>query len=315
MRLGVITSGGDAPGMNPCLAQLVREGQKRGHEIIAFEGGFRGIAEGRYRNLTSDEVALWYQRGGTCIRTGRLPELSGEQVQKDLAKKLEGYAIEGLIVLGGDGSFKGALAISRMLPELNVIGIPCTIDNNVYGSDYTLGFDTALNTQTAYMDGLMDTGEALEGRVFFVETLGAYDGYLAQSTYLMGMAEFAVLDENPMEDEEIIRKVLEIREKKKSGSVYVMFSESDGKHRCLKIADVIRDRYNINIKCSILGFSQRGNTPTARDRLMAAGFADRALLAMETGIKNQYLVYRDGAFQYMDISNASRKKIFDWDHI
>lgn len=315
MKLGIITSGGDAPGMNPCLAQIVREGQKRGHEIIGFEGGFRGIAEDKYRRLLSEEVALWYQRGGTCIKTGRFPELEKETVQKKIAKQLAAHGIEGLMVLGGDGSFKGALAVHRMLPELNMIGIPCTIDNNVYGSDYTLGFDTALNTQTTYMDGLMDTGESLDGRVFFIETLGAYDGYLAQSTYLMGMAEFAVLDEVPMKEEEIIQRVLQAREEKKSGSIYVMFSESDGKHRCLRIADVIRDRYNVNIKCSILGFSQRGNAPTARDRLMASGFADRAIRAMETGVKNQYIVYRKGEFQYMDLSNASKKKVFDWHHI
>ncbi len=310
MNIAVITSGGDSPGMNPCLAQVVKNAAKKGHTVYGYRRGFVGIRDKDSVKLEPGDVQGWYKQGGTVLKTGRLPELKEEYWQKKLVDNLRENAIDALIVIGGDGSFKGALSLHKADSSLNVIGIPGTIDNNIYGSDYTLGFDTALNKQVNYIDDISDTALSYPGRVFFVETLGAWDGYLTHSSVLMGMADCSVLVEKPMSNEEICQKVREVLADPQRDYVLITFAE--GCYQMMEAAEYVRKELGVNLKCNLLGYQQRGGVPTARERLHAAGFAKYAVDALDQGIKNVYVVYKDGKYGYQDITNASNKKVFDW---
>lgn len=310
MNIAVITSGGDAPGMNPCVAQIVKESANRGYKVFGYKRGFLGVRDEDYIELKPEDVQDWYKLGGTVLRTGRFPELKEKNWQKKLVENLRRNQIQTLIVLGGDGSFQGALKLHEADRELNIIAVPCTIDNNIYGSDYTLGFDTALNSQVKYIDGISDTAMSMPDRVFFVETLGAWDGYLANSSVLMGMADFSVLVEKPMTNSQICDKVKEVMED--SSRDYVLVTFAEGTYQTLEAAQYVRDKLQVNVKTNLLGFSQRGGVPTALDRLHAAGFAKHVLKAIENEMKNKYIVYKDGKYDYLDIAYAKKKKQFDW---
>lgn len=310
MNIAVITSGGDSPGMNPCVAQLVKEAAALGHTVYGYERGYLGIRDQVFRQLIVTDIQDWYQLGGTRLRSGRLPELKERAWQEKLVQNLKENGIDALIVIGGDGSFQGALKLHEVDESLNIIGIPGTIDNNIYGSDYTIGFDTALNTQVTYLDGIADTAMSIPGRVFFVETLGAWDGYLTNSSVLMGMADFSVLVERPMTNEEICRRVKEVLDAGERDYVLVTFAE--GSYQTLAAADYVRQQLGANVKCNLMGFTQRGGKPSALDRLHAAGFAKYAMRAIAAGRTNRYVVYRDGAYSYLPITEAANKKVFDW---
>ncbi|WP_312045492.1 6-phosphofructokinase [Anaerotignum sp.] len=314
MNIAVITSGGDSSGMNPCLAQIVKYATQQGHVVYGYKRGFLGIRDNNYTVLRPSDVQDWHKKGGTELRTGRFPELKELENQELLISQLTKNNIDALIVLGGDGSFKGARALSNLNPKMNIVGVPCTIDNNIYGSEYTLGYDTALNKQVDYLDGISDTGMALPGRVFFVETLGAWDGYLTHSSVLMGMADFSVLVEKPMTNEEIAREIVKIRESGDKDYIVVMFAEGDSQNtitRMVDAANYVKSTLGLNVKCNLVGFQQRGGVPTATDRLRAAGFAKYAVDAVINGIQNVYVVYVDGKYQYMDVEQAFQRKVFD----
>lgn len=310
MNIAVITSGGDSPGMNPCVAQIVKEAAGKGHKVFGYSQGFLGIRDNKYRELHSKDVQGWYKLGGTVLQTGRFPELREKKWQEALVANLKKNAINALIILGGDGSFNGALKLHETDEKLNIIGIPGTIDNNIYGSEYTLGFDTALNKQVAYIDDISDTGLSLPGRVFFVETLGAWDGYLTNSSVLMGMADFSVLVESPMTNREICNRVKKLLDSPAKDYVVVTFAE--GCYQTLAAAQYVKDKLGVSVKCNLIGYQQRGGTPTARDRIHAAGFAKYAVMAVDEGIMNKYVVYTRGNYEYLDLKHASRKKEFNW---
>jgi 6-phosphofructokinase 1 len=309
MHIAVITSGGDAPGMNPCVARITVEASAGGHRVLGYRRGYCGILEKDFIELTPADVEGWYKLGGTMLKTGRLPSLAGEAVQKQLVSNLEEQNVEALIVIGGDGSFRGALDLSRHSPRLAVTGIPGTIDNNIFGSQYTLGHDTALNKLVHYIDDISDTAMALPGRVFFVETLGAFESYFPMAAVFMGMADFGVLYEPRTSNEEILRRVAECREKMQRSYVLVTFAEES--KQMFEAADLVREKLKVNVKCNLLGFQQRGGVPTACDRMHAAAFAKHALAAIEGGLLRKYVTYCNGVYGYRDLEDARRKKVFD----
>lgn len=296
--------------MNPCIASLVKEASDFGYQVFGYESGFLGIRDHKIIDLTREKVQDWYKAGGTKLKTGRFPELKEEKWQKTLASNLKKDGADVLIVIGGDGSFQGALKLHQACSDIGIIGIPATIDNNIYGSDYTIGFDTALNTQVNYIDAISDTATSLPGRVFFVETLGAWDGYLTHSSVLMGMADFSVLVEAKMSNEEIGNKVKQILDKGERDYVLVTFAE--GAYQMFEAAKHIKEKFGLNVKCNLMGYCQRGGSPTALDRLRAAGFAKYAIKAIREGLKNKYVVYTSGKYIYRDLFEAANKKLFDW---
>jgi 6-phosphofructokinase 1 len=313
MNIGVITSGGDSPGMNPCLAQIVKNAAAKGHRVFGYRRGFPGVRDNDYAELTVKDTGGWYKLGGTVLKTGRMPELKEEAWQHRLIEQLVKNNIEAFLVLGGDGSFRGALDLHKLNNKLNIVGIPCTIDNNIYGSEYTLGFDTAINKQMAYIDDISDTGISLPGRIFFVETLGAWDSYLTHSSVLMGMADFGVLVERPITDDEILEKIKIIRNSGDKDYILVTFSEGTPEnaiHRMLGTAEYVRKELGVSVKCNVLGYQQRGGVPTALERLHAAGFAKYAVEAADRKIMNKYVAYSKGQYVYIDLVNAGKKKSF-----
>lgn len=313
MNIGIITSGGDSPGMNPCIAQIIKNAAAKGYRVFGYRRGYLGIRDNDYVELQPKDVEGFYKLGGTVLKTGRMPELKQVEWQHKLIEQLAKNSIDALLILGGDGSFRGALDLHKINKNLNIIGIPSTIDNNIYGSEYTLGFDTALNKQMAYIDDISDTGMSLPGRVFFVETLGAWDGYLTHSSVLMGMADFSVLVEKPLTDEEICARVKTLLEKNEKSYILVTFTEGtpdNSIHRMLKTAEYVAKELGVKVKANVLGYQQRGGVPTALERMHAAGFAKHAVEAVAKGITNKYIAYSKGEYVYVDITEASKKKDF-----
>jgi len=310
MRIGVITSGGDAPGMNPCVASLIKGAKESGHEIVGFAKGFRGIAEGGAVTLSEREAAGIYKLGGTVLGAGRYDGMRDPDERRRIAEALEARGIEALIIIGGDGSFKGGLALTEVC-RVTMVGIPATIDNNIYGSDYTLGYDTAMNKLVNYIDDITDTGLSHEGRVFLVETLGASNGYFAYGAYAMGIADMCVICEDPMGDDEVIEKIEMLYARSEKGHVIVTIAEDVGKtlvyHNRLK-------SLGYNSKMNLIGYQQRGGSPTARDRLHAAGFAKMALAACAeaSGAAGKYVVFSGGEYSYLDFTEAANKKAFPY---
>ena len=309
MNIAVITSGGDSPGMNPCVGRIVTEASAKGHRVFGYRRGYCGILEKDFTTLVPADVESWYKLGGTMLKTGRLPSLVEKTIQQQILSNLEEQKIEALIVIGGDGSFRGALDLSRLNPRLNVTGIPGTIDNNIFGSTYTLGHDTALNKLVNYIDDISDTAMSLPGRVFFVETLGAFESYFPKAAVLMGMADFCVLCEPHTTNEEIVGKVAAFRERAERSYVLATFAEET--KQMFEAAELTREKLKVNVKCNLLGFQQRGGSPTACDRMHAAGFARYALAAIEGGLSGKYVVYSNGIYDYRDLGDVRQKKIFD----
>jgi 6-phosphofructokinase 1 len=308
MKIGLLTSGGDSPGMNPCLAELVRLASAEGHTAIGYKRAFFGALEHDFTELRPIDTQSWYKLGGTVLKTARMQELKEVSRRKEIVKRVAEDGVGALIILGGDGSFRAALELEELAPAFNIVGIPCTIDNNIYGSDYTLGYDTALNKLVTYIDDISDTGISLPGRVFFVETLGGWDDFIPHSPVQMGMADFSVLAGYPMTDEEICDRVRECIARRRRDYVVVTFAE--GPSRMLGAAEAVRKSLGVSVKCNMIGFQQRGGAPTATDRLRASGFARAALDAAVRNIRGKYVVYREGEYKYEDLSSAKLKKVF-----
>jgi 6-phosphofructokinase 1 len=306
MNIAVITSGGDSPGMNPCIARIVSLATEDGHHVFGYRRGYCGFIERDCIELTPPDVQGWYKLGGTMLKTGRLPGLVEEAVQRQVLAVLEERKIDALIVIGGDGSFRGAMDLLRHSERLNIIGIPGTIDNNIYGSEYTLGHDTALNKMVSYIDDISDTAMALPGRVFFVETLGAYESYFPKAAVRMGMADFCVLYEPRTTNEEIAEKVEYFRNSGRRDYVLATFAE--GANQMFEAAEFVRNKLKLNVKCNLMGFQQRGGVPTAADRAHAAFFAETALAAIKDEVYGKYAVYTGGAYGLRDFADAKQKK-------
>ncbi|MCL2162820.1 MAG: 6-phosphofructokinase [Oscillospiraceae bacterium] len=310
MNIAVITSGGDSPGMNPCIAKLVLEGERRGHRVFGYIGGYRGIQADKPVALRSRDVYGLFKLGGTVLKSGRLPELVEPEVRRSILEKLRRDEINTLVVMGGDGSFRGAMALGEMSPDatgVNFVGIPCTIDNNIFGSDYTLGHDTAFNKLTQYIDDITDTALSMFSRVFLVETLGGHDGYFARSMEDIGLCDFSVTEEHPLSCGEVVERIADTLSS--GNKSFVIISVAEHCETAL-IAKAVRSKLGIDPKINIIGYQQRGGVPTALERLHAASFALYALRAVESGIRNKYIIFSDGKYGYMDFSSVENVKPF-----
>ena len=307
MKIGILTSGGDSPGMNPCIAELTKRGLALGHEVVGIRGGYGGILRGDYCALDAPLAQRIYKLGGTILQSGRLPELKRREVRDRAVRELERAGFDALVVLGGDGSFRGAGALCEAAGgKLRLIGIPCTIDNDIYGSRYTLGYDTALNKLAAYIDDIMDTALALPGRVFLIETLGR-DGRLAYSAEEMGLVDFSVLLERDLTDEQVCERVRGILA---GGKPYVLATFSEGTARIARTARFLEERLGRSVKCNMIGYQQRGGAPTAAERLFATGFAREAYRALGDGVTEGYTVWSGGRFGVLPLREAEKHKEF-----
>jgi 6-phosphofructokinase 1 len=282
-KIGVYTSGGDAPGMNAAIRAVVRTAVTKNVEVIGILQGYVGMIENKMTPLQMRDMANIIQRGGTILKTGRSLEFLKPEYRARAFDNLKSAGIEGLICIGGDGSFRGAQALFSE-HKMPVIGICGTIDNDVYGTDDTIGFDTAINTALDAIDKIRDTADSHD-RVFIVEVMGRNSGYIASHVGVAGGAEEILTPENILPVDKIIDRLKESRFRGKTSSIIVT-AEGQKPGRAYDLADAIRKKSGLDAKVCILGHQQRGGSPTAHDRILASRLGSAAALSLISGKSN-----------------------------
>jgi len=264
-RIGILTSGGDAPGMNACIRSVVRAAYKKNIHVTGIEYGFKGLVNSNFINLSPDSVTNIVHKGGTILKTNRCQEFKQKKYRKIAYNNLIKENIDGLIVLGGDGSFKGASILSKEF-KIPVIGIPSTIDNDIYGSDYSIGFNTAVQTIMDSVDKIRDTASSHE-RIFFIEVMGRNSGHLAIHAGNVTGAELIMIPEIKIKNLDfLVNKIRKINIKKKS--IIIIYAEGCNLGPIDKITEYVqKNMKNSNVRFSILGHIQRGGSPCEKDRI------------------------------------------------
>ncbi len=278
-KIGILTGGGDAPGMNCAIRAVVRTSIGMGIDVIGIKRGFRGLYENDIIPLNARSVSGIINRGGTILRTIRFPEFKDFHIQKECFGNMQKAGIEGLVVIGGDGSSRGAYAFSKNF-DIPVGVVPASIDNDVYGTDYTVGFDTAVNTALDAIDKIRDTATSHE-RVFVVEVMGREHGFLALEVAIAAGAEVVILPEHPLTIQQIIN-VLETDRIRGKISSLIVVAEGAGKAHIL--AKQINDHMpGVEARYCILGYIQRGGIPTYQTRCLATMFGNEVVKGLVEG--------------------------------
>jgi 6-phosphofructokinase 1 len=301
--IGIITSGGDAPGMNAAIRAVTRVGTCRGLQVIGFERGWDGLLTNCYRKLTPRSVGGIIQTGGTILHTLRCPAFEQPQSQEVAAETLRKNNVDALIVIGGDGSFRGALELAKK-SGVPMFGIPATIDNDVFGTDETIGFDTAVNTAIGAIDKIRDTAISHE-RIFIVEVMGRKRGFLALQVGICVGAEVILIPEKPLDTCDVI-KIMEASSKKGKRAGIIVAAEGFGDSN--KLAQDIQRQTESEVRLSILGYAQRGGSPTARSRLLASLFAEHAVDLICEGKNNLAVVLQNGAVTNLELEKSARER-------
>jgi len=265
-KIALLTSGGDAPGMNAAIRSVVRVGVARGLEIIGIRRGYQGLLEENLAPLGPRDVSNIIQRGGTILKTSRSAEFKTPEGRQKAKAILERHGIDGLILIGGDGTFRGGDALGKIWRG-RIIGVPGTIDNDVFGTDFTIGFDTAVNTAMEAIDKIRDTADSHE-RIFLVEVMGRHSGFIAQSVGVSGGAEEILVPEQPFDVAEVARRLREGRQRGKTSSIIIV-AEGDETGGAVKLAQQLEQLAGYEMRVVILGYLQRGGLPTAADRVLA----------------------------------------------
>ena len=271
-RIGLVTSGGDAPGMNAAIRAVTRVAHSEGLEVLGFERGWDGLITNRFRMLTPRNVGGILHIGGTILHTSRSPEFRKLKGVRKAAKNLAVNNVEGFVVVGGDGSLRGALELSKVSDAL-IVGIPATIDNDVYGTEETVGFDSAVNTAVVEIDKIRDTANSHD-RIFIVEVMGRMRGFLALTIGLTVGAEVILVPEVDYSLESIVR-TLELNGAKGKKSGIIVAAEGIGDTH--KLMREIEKKAGVEVRLSVTGYAQRGGNPTARSRLLANLFGDKTV--------------------------------------
>lgn len=285
-KIGVLTSGGDAPGMNACIRAIVRCGVKEKLEVMGIRRGYAGLLEGEFVKLGPRSVANIIHRGGTFLETARCEEMKTAEGMKKAVQALHQEGIDGLITIGGDGTFRGATALAEA-GQIKVIGIPGTIDNDVYGTDFAIGFDTAINTALDAIDKIRDTAGSLQ-RPFFIEVMGKDRGFIALDVGIAGGAEDILIPEIETKVEELCLDISRNFKRGKKSSI-VIVAEGDDAGGVFRVAQQVWERLRLEYRICVLGHIQRGGSPTARDRVLASKLGAAAVNALVSG-KSGYMV-------------------------
>lgn len=301
MNIGVVTSGGDAPGMNAAIRAIVRIAYSKGFQVLGFMRGWEGLLSNAFKPLTPRSVGGIIQLGGTILHTSRCPKFKKKEGIQKAAKNLALNNVDGLIVIGGNGSFKGALELSKETDTL-IVGVPATIDNDVFGTDETIGFDTAVNTAVTEIDKIRDTAISHE-RVFIVEVMGRTRGFLAATVGLTVGAEIILVPEVKYKKEDVVRVLKENSAKGKKSGIIVA-AEGIGDTR--KLAKEIEKNTGAEVRLSILGYAQRGGNPTARSRLLASLFANKAVELLSKGDGNRIVGLRNGKITSIELGKSCK---------
>ncbi|EHQ90144.1 6-phosphofructokinase [Desulfosporosinus youngiae] len=283
-RIGVLTSGGDAPGMNAALRAVVRKGIYHGIKVYGISRGYEGLIHGEIQELSLGSVADIVLRGGTMLKTARCPEMKTEEGQQKALDQLHKHQIDALVVIGGDGSFRGAQTLAR---GIQIVGIPGTIDNDISGTDLTIGFDTAVNTVIDAVGKIRDTATSHE-RTFVVEVMGRDCGNIALQAGIACGAESILVPEIPFDYDEICDKLKRGHQRGKNHSIIIV---SEGAGSAYKIGEELRTRSGFETRITILGHLQRGGNPSALDAVIAAAMGGKAVEIILAGETNKMTAY------------------------
>ena len=297
--IGVLTSGGDAPGMNAAIRAVVRTGLGKGLKVRGIRKGYQGLLNEEIIDLSARDVSDTIQRGGTILQTARCEEMRTEEGQQKAAAICKKYGIDGLVVIGGDGSFAGAQKLANL--GVNTVGIPGTIDLDIACTEYTIGFDTAVNTAMEAIDKVRDTSTSHE-RCSIIEVMGRNAGYIALWAGISTGAENILLPEKYDYDEE--RLIDNIIRNRKKGKTHHIIINAEGIGHSAAMAKRLEAATGIETRATILGYMQRGGSPTARDRMYGSIMGSLAADALIEGRQNRVVVLRNGEFTDIDIEEA-----------
>ena len=302
----MLTSGGDAPGMNAAVRAVVRTGLYYGLEVYGIMRGYQGLVEDDIVKMESRSVANIIQRGGTILKTARCKEFYEPEGRKKAYSVLKKRGIEALVVIGGDGSFRGAMKLSTEF-DIPCIGIAGTIDKDIVGTDFTIGFDTAVNTAVEAIDKIRDTADAHD-RLFIVEVMGRDAGYIALHSGIATGAESILIPERKTDIESVINSLVEKERRKKLVNIIVV-AEGDEFGGANEIAKIVRERLpHIDTKVCILGHIQRGGSPSCLDRLIASRMGYHAVESLLNGRYNVFVGILNNRVNYIPLENVGKKK-------
>ena len=298
--IGILTSGGDAPGMNAAIRAVTRSAISSGWKVFGIYRGWEGLIHGDIKEFTSESVSNIIQRGGTILKTARSEEFRTVEGRKKAIDNLAAFGIDALAVIGGNGSLAGAQELARE-GDIPVIGLPGTIDNDLYGTDSTIGYDTAMNTIVECVDKIRDTATSHD-RIFFVEVMGRDAGFLAQNSAIAAGAEAAIIPEANTNVDQLASYIERGIRKSKNSSI-VIVSEKDG--GAMHYAERVRKEYpQFDVRVSILGHLQRGGKPTAYDRILASRLGVAAIEALKEGQRNVMIGVKNDQIVYVPIAKA-----------
>lgn len=301
--IGILTSGGDAPGMNAAIRAVTRTAISEGWKVFGIYRGWEGLINDDIKEFSTEKVSSTIQRGGTILKTARSKEFMTEEGRAKAYENIKKHGIDALVVIGGNGSLTGAqmLAIEH---DVRVIGLPGTIDNDLCGTDSTIGYDTALNTIVECVDKIRDTATSHD-RIFFVEVMGRDAGFLAQNSAIAAGAEAAIIPEANTDIDQLAAFINRGIRKSKNSSI-VLVSEKDG--GAMHYAERVRKEYpEYDVRVSILGHLQRGGKPTAYDRILASRMGYAAIQALKEGQRNIMVGIKNDEIVYVPISRAVKK--------
>ncbi len=301
-KIGVLTSGGDAPGMNAAIRAVARTAINNDIEVFAVYDGYKGLVENNLKKMNVNSVSSIINRGGTILGSARLKEFADDKVAQIAVDNLKASGIEALVTLGGDGTYCGALKLSGF--GINCVGVPCTIDNDITSTDYTIGFDTAVNTAVEAIDRLRDTSHSHQ-RCSIVEVMGRYCGDIAVASGIASGAEAVVTADNKLSAEEIIDVVMKAKQAKKRHAIIIITEHVMDVH---KLATEIESATGFETRATVLGHIQRGGSPTANDRVLAARLGEAAVKELINGQTGICMGIKNGEVVATPITEALKMK-------
>jgi 6-phosphofructokinase 1 len=304
-KIGVFTSGGDAPGMNAAIRAVVRSAISKKIEVMGILSGYVGMIDNKMLPLQMRDMANIIQRGGTILKTGRSAEFMRPEYRKTAAQNLKANGIDALVCIGGDGSFRGAQALWAE-HQIPIVAIAGTIDNDVFGTDDTIGFDTAVNTAMQSIDKIRDTADSHD-RIFIVEVMGRDSGWIASQVGLAGGAEEILTTDNILPVDKIIENLKNSRARGKTSSI-IITAEGQKPGRAYDLSEAIRKKSGLDSKVCILGHQQRGGSPTAHDRILASRLAAAAVDTLLAGRKNTMIGIQGGQLVEVPLDLVTTKE-------
>jgi len=303
-NVGVFTSGGDSPGMNACIRAAVRTALSNGSEVVGIMRGYQGMIDADFKKMNSHSVSGIIQQGGTILRSARSEMFRTAEGRAKAYENLKKAGIDSLVAIGGDGTFTGARIFLEEYPDLKLMGCPGTIDNDLYGTDYTIGFDTAINTAMNAIDNIKDTANAHD-RLFFVEVMGRDAGFIALSAAIACGAEAVLIPESKTDLNQLTHTLEDGFEKKKNSSI-VIVAEGDDAGGAFTIAEEVKKRIRrkCDIKVTVLGHIQRGGRPTCLERVRASRIGLEAVNALIEGRNGEMVGIVNGEIVYTPLDQA-----------